>query len=295
MPTHDLLDLHALRQRLGGKVYAGGTRWSGPGPGHSRFDQSLSVKLEGDRVLVHSFAGDPFKECAAYLGLSRPEPEALHAQRQRAQQRELQEIERRTQAWAWCDEVWRECVPIRETPADGYLESRGLTRCDHSDVRYHPSAPMDYDGERFTHAMVCAVRDRYGRPWGLHVTALTHTGQKSLAFGRNPRRMFGLCGGGAVQIGRPKFGEVAVCEGVETALSYQRMFGIAAWACLSTSGLRTFEPHADITLLHIAPDGDKAGREAGDVLKARVEGRVDVEMHDPGDDQDWNDYLRYRA
>lgn len=50
--------LAEIVRALGGDLYAGGRRASVPGPGHSRTDRSVSLALEGDRVLIHSFAGD---------------------------------------------------------------------------------------------------------------------------------------------------------------------------------------------------------------------------------------------
>ena len=51
------MDLYALQQTRGGRVHAGGRAWRGPGPGHSRHDDSLSVRIADDGRL-HSFAGD---------------------------------------------------------------------------------------------------------------------------------------------------------------------------------------------------------------------------------------------
>ena len=51
----DTLDLYALKRELGGQVYDGGRRWIGPGPGHSRQDGSLSVRLGLGWAKSHSF------------------------------------------------------------------------------------------------------------------------------------------------------------------------------------------------------------------------------------------------
>src|SRR5687768_9282981 len=69
------LDLRAVAQALGGNV--SGRNVLAPGPGHSRADRSLSVRIEPtapDGFIVHSFAGDPPLACRDYvrasLGLS---------------------------------------------------------------------------------------------------------------------------------------------------------------------------------------------------------------------------------
>src|SRR3984893_11304738 len=53
------LDPHVVARALGGNV--SGHNVVAPGPGHSRADRSLSVKLDPsapDGFIVHSFAGD---------------------------------------------------------------------------------------------------------------------------------------------------------------------------------------------------------------------------------------------
>ena len=51
-----LFDLQTLARALGGEI--SGHEVRAPGPGHSTQDRSLSVKLNGDDFIVHSFAGD---------------------------------------------------------------------------------------------------------------------------------------------------------------------------------------------------------------------------------------------
>jgi hypothetical protein len=55
-------------------VKARGGDWCGSyglvaGPGHSPRDRSLKVWQADDRILVHSFAGDDWRDCRAHLGL----------------------------------------------------------------------------------------------------------------------------------------------------------------------------------------------------------------------------------
>ncbi len=67
-----MLDLYELRRQHGGHVYDGGRRWVGPGPGHSRRDASLSVRISDDgRPLLHSFSGDPSSPALSTLVSSR--------------------------------------------------------------------------------------------------------------------------------------------------------------------------------------------------------------------------------
>jgi hypothetical protein len=63
-----MIDLRTLQKTLGGDVSGGCLRC--PGPGHSRADRSLSIKLDTnapDGFLVHSFAGDDPIACKDYV------------------------------------------------------------------------------------------------------------------------------------------------------------------------------------------------------------------------------------
>ena len=287
------LDLYAVRHLHGGTVYDGGRRWVGPGPGHSRRDASLSVRLEADgRALVHSFAGDPFRACAEHLGLElshgqRADP--AEAERLR-RERDVRRREQRNSAWAFCDEVWSGTVGAEDTPAEAYLTRRGLPWPYPADLRFHPAAPLDYERRRHACALVALVRSADGVPKGLHVTALRHDGSGKARF-HNPRRMFGACAGNAVHLAPARLGELAVAEGVETALSFARLRGVPTWAALSTAGVHAFHLPAGLSLLSVAADGDQAGRAAAEALAARASKRCDAQVIDPGDGLDFNDVL----
>lgn len=71
------LTISRIAELLGGDV--AGAQVLCPGPGHSADDRSLSVKMDpNDRegFKVHSFAGDPWKECRDHVAklLRLPEP-----------------------------------------------------------------------------------------------------------------------------------------------------------------------------------------------------------------------------
>ena len=72
-----MLSLKFVAMELGGEAH--GDYVLAPGPGHSRRDRSLRVKLDPkaeNGFLVHSFAGDDWKACREYvrgrLGLEKP-------------------------------------------------------------------------------------------------------------------------------------------------------------------------------------------------------------------------------
>jgi hypothetical protein len=63
-----MLDPRAVARALGGSI--SGRNVLAPGPGHSRADRSLSVKIDPafpDGFIVHSFAGDSPIACRDYV------------------------------------------------------------------------------------------------------------------------------------------------------------------------------------------------------------------------------------
>ena len=64
-----MTDVRAIARALGGEVI-GSNRVLAPGPGHSNKDRSLSIRLSqhtADGFVVHSFAGDDWRECHRHV------------------------------------------------------------------------------------------------------------------------------------------------------------------------------------------------------------------------------------
>lgn len=286
--TAPALDLYTVKQRHGGDVYDGGRRWLGPGPGHTPRDRSLSIWLnETGRALVHSFCGDSFADCAAHLGIKgqdvgqmdRPAFDKMRRQREEEAER------RRAAAHTFCAGVWGASGAIADTLAETYLASRGVAPGE--DLRFHPAAPYSYHGVGGGPAMVALVRGAGGVPKGLHVTHLRPDGTKMR------RTCFGALGGAAVRL-QPCTDELAIAEGIETALSFAELHSTPTWAALSTSGLMAFSPPAGVRRLTIAADADDkgAGMDAARELAERASRRCEVVIRPAPAGQDWNDVLR---
>ena len=94
----------------------------------------------------------------------------------------------------------------------------------------------------------------------VHRTFLARNGR-----GKTPieptKMMLGPCRGGAVRL-VPIGDRLMIAEGIETALSAIRATSRAAWAALSTSGLRTLELPADVRDVVVLAHGDEAGEAA---------------------------------
>ena len=100
--------------------------------------------------------------------------------------------------------------------------------------------------------------------------------------------------GGAVRLFDP-INELAVTEGVETALAVYEMYRIPSWAALSANGLQAFAPPSGLLKLHIFADNDAnaVGQAAAYALAKRVIQtgmNVDV-LVPPETDTDWLDVL----
>ena len=288
------LDLWEIRRLHGGTVYDGGRRWVGPGPGHSRRDQSLSVLINDQgRPVVHSFAGDDFGACAAHLGLERSGVQPMaRADRDRLRRERQQSMARKVaEDRAFCQAIWAAAQPIEGTPAEAYLWRRGLIY-EGAELRFHAAAPRSRSKPHTFPGMVALVRNGRGVAGAFHVTFLTPDGQK--AFAGRSRLMFGGVAGGAVRLSpmRPD-GVLAIGEGLETSAAYAVLHGIPTWAALSTSGLQSFEIPFNVRRLIIAADADDNG--AGLAAAAALAGRAcrvcDVEVRPAPAGQDWADVL----
>ena len=292
-----MADLAAIVRQHGGDLYRGGAEALIPGPGHSRRDRSLSLKLEGDRIVFYSHAGDSARDCMAYLGIDaeKQRPQSRAEQEAATRRREAERRKRERRDLAFCEEVWRASIPLVGTPAAAYLAGRHLDLSACPDLRFHPSAPRckprvagDSRPEPAPHpAMLAMVRDVTGEPRGLHVTYVREDGGGK-AFGDRSRLMFGPVREGAVRLAQPDGrGRVAVGEGIETTASYARLSGWPGWASLSTSGMKTLRLPATVRAVIIVADNDDGGSgvEAAKLLADRV--RCDAEVHEAPLGQDW--------
>lgn len=288
--------LHMIASRVGGDVFAGGTRANVPGPGHSRADRSLSLLLTAEgRVVWKSFADDPAEAVWSHLGLGRQARIPPLDRRAWAESKRLREqaaAADRQRKLAFCMATWNAAVPVSSTPAEAYLlDARGLSGPFPDGLRHHSSAPMDYEGRATSPALLALVTSPDGRPAGLHVTALKADGSGKA--GNNPRRMFGRTAGGAVRLASS--GDVlAVAEGIETALAFALLSGFPSWAALSTAGLQGFAVPNGVRRLLIAADSDDqgAGMNAARSLAERAQRICSVEIRPAPQGQDWNDALR---
>ena len=133
-----------------------------------------------------------------------------------------------------------------------------------------------------------------GIPIAIHRTYLAHDGEGKAPI--NPQKMMhGPCRGGAVRLAEP--GDVLmVGEGVETCLAAMQATGNAAWAALSTSGLRSLDLPRDVLDVIVLADGDEAGEAAArDCARRWMRQGRRVRIARPPRGMDFNDVLLGRA
>ncbi len=150
--------------------------------------------------------------------------------------------------------------------------------------------------------MLARVDDVEGHLIAVHRTYLADDGTGKAPIDE-PKLSLGSYAGGAVRLGEPKNGVIAITEGIETGLAVQEATGIPVWAALSTSGLKAVKLPIGVKTVHIFADrdpenpktGKRPGEDAAYQLAERLigEGRT-VYVHipgKPGDKLDWLDVL----
>ena len=278
-----VIDTRTLARLLDGDV-TGRAKVLCPGPGHSRHDRSLRVTLiddADDGFLVHSFAGDDWRDCRDYvrgrLGLGSWQPT------ERQPRRHVVEQPRRADSLALT--IWNESVDAHGTPVECYLASRHLTLPSGADVlRFHPACPFSSTRKP---AMVALVRNiESNEPQAIHRTALDRTGKMSL----------GPIASGAIKLTPDEDVTIAIglAEGIETALSLQRLpewLGSPVWSVISASGISKFPLLAGIETLVIAADNDRAGESATLEVVERWKEHETLVLEADDDGADLNDVL----
>jgi hypothetical protein len=256
-------------------------------PAHEDRRASLSIRDGEQSVLVKCFAG-----CAAELVIAALRRDGLWIDRlqhrKAVPERSVEDTRR------YLLSIWRQCRPITETPAHWFLRNRGIRGELPPSLRYHPGLKHSHTGLLLP-CMVAAVQAPDRSIVGLHRTFLLADGGDKAPVS-HPRMMLGRMAGCAVRLAAAD-AELAVGEGIETCLSFQASQGVATWAALSTSGLRSIvlprQPAASTVYLLV--DRDQAGEEAAEIAAYRLsrEGRA-VKLARPVHGKDFNDALKWR-
>jgi putative DNA primase/helicase len=246
--------------------------------------------------LVIAFTGLPFKDAAREVDIILDGGNVVR----RVPVRPIEDTDP-VRASAFAKKVWARGVRVqRGDVVDRWLHSRGVGM----DL-YPPclrTSPRDWYRDDETDAisrypaMLAMICGADGKPVAVHRTYLAANGTSKAPVDR-PRKVAGRFGPNPTIRLAPPGPILGIAEGVETALSASRLFGIPTWSVLSTYGIETFEPPAGLQRLIVFADHDAngAGQKAAHKLAAQLVGQIPSEIRfpdTPGDD--WNDVLRRR-
>jgi putative DNA primase/helicase len=252
------LDPRAVARALGGSV--SGRHVFAPGPGHSRADRSLSIEIDPtapDGFRCNSFAGDDWRECRDYvrqaLGLGAWERRRSAPCRPMRPTTTPDDTGDRT---ALALSLWNKAHDPRNTPASGYLASRGLTLSDDvagDVIRFHPK--LKFEGIR-AGAMVALFRDvASNEPCGIHRTFLDGDGRKL------GRKMLGRARCAAIKLDADENVTLGlhIGEGLETCLAARLAGFRPVWALGSAGAIAAFPVLAGIEAITVLGEVNDGG------------------------------------
>jgi putative DNA primase/helicase len=287
------VNLSQLAKALGGDLNG---KWINlRGPKHGSADRSLGFtfdKTAPDGIRVNSFAYDDPDLCRKHIkGLLA----LIAADGPLAFECDLNTPDETKNAQIRALAIWEAAKPVPGTPVETYLAARccPITPAVLSNdvIRFNATCPF---GQSSVPAMIALVRDvRTGEPIGIHRTALKDDGadKRIMPVGLSSKMAMGRLKGGAVML-HTADSHLGIAEGIETALSAQRIFEMPVWATLSASGVQNFPVLHGTELLGVFADHDEPGLRAALKCAARYnEAGVRVEIRYPEfAGQDWNDF-----
>jgi len=269
------MTLHRIVAALGGELYHGGRRANVRAPGHSTGDRSVSLLLDGDRLVIHGFGASDWRSVRADLlarGLidvaSRPlGGPTVAASAPSARPDRLTRIAAALRIWNGASDR------IEGSPSHRHLAGRAVhaTPGDLCDLRHHPAAPVSaYRPEGAVRpALVARISDPAGALTAVELTYLEISGRRAHGL-RLPRKTVGaLPPGSAVRLA-PLARTLLVGEGVMTVLSASARFQLPGWALLSAGNLSVWDAPPEVRRVLVAADRGRVGETAGAVLRHRL-------------------------
>lgn len=280
----------ALKARSAGRY-----KWMARCPAHADKNPSLSISAGSDgKALVHCHAGCPQSaviDALRALGLwsagdNRPRVPAVNLHSSRDDDKVFM--------MKAALDIWNQSDPAPNTAVETYLRSRGITLPIPASLRFHSALRHTPTCTEWP-AMVALITGADGTPIAVHRTYLAHDGNGKADV--TPQKMtLGPCRGGAVRLGDIMPGrDLAIAEGIETALSVMQACQVPAWAALSAEGVKNIFLPGEVKSAIVAADNDvngtgqRAAREAAD--RFQREGRLARITMPPDIGTDFNDLL----
>lgn len=208
---------------------------------------------------------------------------------------------------AYAQEVYRKTISITGTPAEKYLQNRGLDSLP-NDFRYTPNA-IHPDTKKPTHALIVPLKNKQNNITGVvriflnkDGTKLNKTviGEDNQPFQVVTKANLGVMKNAAVKIQiNPISDTVWVAEGIETALSISKVKpDETILASLSVSQLKGVSIDSDVKKIIICADNDGNNPNSRKALIAAVGHHLDngkrvfITMPSGPEKADFNDLLR---
>jgi putative DNA primase/helicase len=282
------MNLKRLAAALGGSVNG---EWVNiRGPGHGAADRSLGFKLDRnapDGFWLNTFAGDDPLECRQHV---RERLKAIVNDWVLLVEPSTG-VEKSRGRVAKALALWAEASTASGTIVEEYVLARGceLSTVEAEVIRFHPKCPF---GNERVPAMIALMRDiRTDEPKGILRTALKDdgSGKRPMAEGFSAKMMLGHARDAAIKL-QLTGTALGIAEGIESALSASKLFGVPTWAVMSAGGIAQFPIVPAIEHLTVFADHDDAGVAAARKCGARYGGagiRGEIRFPDRRG-SDWN-------
>ncbi len=296
MSLQTLVSLQTIVRTLGGDLYDHGRRANIPAPGHSRHDRSVSLLLEDDRVVVHTFGDGDWRDVLDHLRALKlidaaNAPRSVVGAGARARPALVTRLERRDAA----RRLWDGGRAIAGAPSERYCRMRGLVGPlpGPEVLRHNAETPVSAyrRGGYACPALLAAIHTADGVLTAVEVTYLTAQGRRVTDL-RLARKTIGLAPAGCAIRLDPAAEAMLVGEGVFTTRSASEWFGLPGWALGSTRNLRVWRPPDGVRSVLIAADRGRDGEASAEQLRAGLvrEGVRAAVALPPGHHGDWNEW-----
>lgn len=262
--------LNGIAKAYGVSCPAGAAQIQIPAPGHSRDDRSISLRLVGNRVLVHGFADVSWKEAKdelRRLGFIDGRGNLAGSGDGGAVERRASAFNSREDRVQVARNIWLRGTSVAGTLSQTYATHRGINRAlpGPAAVRHHERLAVSIyntppQGRRWP-AMITAYTGDDGRVTAVEATYLDRRGHRaSRSQVRIPRKTIGVIPPGTPMRLDPLAEEMVVGEGTFTALSAGRRFALPCWAFGSAKNLSAWIAPDRIRRLIVAADRDAHGQ-----------------------------------
>lgn len=256
-------------------------------PSHADRLPSLSVRVGHTRLLFHCFAGCDTRD--VLRAINRLRPMALDCQ---AGPGIAEAYDPHTE---WKRQrligLWNTSDRLPGTFAERYLCRRAIDIASPS-LRFHPHTPLGSGRALQQRPAMLAAVTAARQLVAIQRTFLDAYGRRARDLSR-PRRLFGHPGDGAVRLAAAN-DNLALAEGVETALSAMILLGLPVWAVLGAGRMSQVSIPDTVQRLFLLPDNDAPGRRGALVasIAHTAPGRTIETLWPWYGLNDWNDVLR---